>query len=197
MSSVKEIFKNHTLDELFEILNVTTKYWHYLNQWFLSSSAISYPAQYTINIEKIRTATYDKYPDIDLMHIPITAFKYNIACKLEQLVFEKFSDCIPNDIHFTTYHEYPDFSHSYTYDEIVNTFNAVSELQQISPHNDIINSKFYLTEKSYCDLGNILDVTVFTSFGAIYIYENPENNQYLLLSKSHAALILMDHKFEF
>lgn len=196
MSNVEEICDKYMFDELYEILHGLTYLDRSYDEYYrYREDDVEYSEECQLQIQKIESAFQEKYPTIKTKDFPLYEFEHCLNSKLKQYVLEKFPNITLNKKHFDTYHEYPDFSQSYTYDEIVNTFNAISDFRKLTSCDDPTDSKFYLTQKSYDCMGNILSANIHISADYCeYIYENPENNQYLLRSCVHGALILLDRK---
>lgn len=115
---------------------------------------------------------------------------------LKELVTKKFPTVlIPGYV--SVYHEYPDFSQSYTYDEIADTFSSLSELEYM--YAKLLTKKYsnttityFLTEKSFRAYGNICPV--FHPDDCECIYENPETNEYLYVVPYRGHMFLTDRK---
>lgn len=187
---LKELLGKYDIDELVDTLAMYNIFGH---------SSI-HDSDKEIMQDKIK----EKIPDF------FEAPTYSAICIEEaikilnkKMIRKKFSTVIIHN-NVVIYHEYPDFSQSYTYDEIVNTFNSFSELDV--KHFELLkkhyvydeNARYYLTKKSFNSYGNVYLVDEFKKSinKCKYIYENPETSEYLLYDKYNQTLVLMDRKIE-
>lgn len=154
--------------------------------------------------DKAKQILQEKWPNIyndiynsDSPETKISEIYLGVKEKTRNLYVEIIDKKFPgSDVPYDAeYHEYPDFSNGYKFDEIYTTFNAFSDIDYLCIQKlpfTIMNRKSYLTKKSYNVHGNILLWFSNKKFGAQtidYLYENAETNEYLMCVNNMCVIL--------